>query len=91
MALHVTTGTGAPTGVPVSAGEHYIDITTGDHYISNGIESADNWIKMMVVTGYVRVSSGGRIQVLNESTGTWLSVRGRNDSDGDPEIYASIY
>jgi len=91
MALHVTTGSGAPTGVPVSLGEHYIDTTTGEHYISNGTESADNWVKMLVVTGFVRINADGRIQVLNETTGTWLSLRGRNDPDGDPEIYASIY
>ena len=69
MALHVTTGSGAPTGVPVSVGEHYIDVDTGDHYISNGTDAADNWAKMIVMTDYVRLSSAGRLQVKNEGPG----------------------
>lgn len=43
MALHVKTGAGAPNQVPLTVGEHYIDTTNDDHYLSIGTASSADW------------------------------------------------
>lgn len=43
MALHNTSGTGAPATTPTKLGQHYTD-TNGDAYLSVGTSSAADWI-----------------------------------------------
>ena len=40
---HITRGSGAPSVAPFASGDHYIDTSTGDHYLSNGNSSVSDW------------------------------------------------
>ena len=46
--VHITSGNGAPAADPVSAGEHYIDDISGEHYLSSGPEGGPfRWLRTL--------------------------------------------
>lgn len=46
MATHIIKGNGAPTEAPIETGMHYVDETNGDHWLSVGTSSVNDWIKV---------------------------------------------
>ena len=46
MAKHIFKGWSAPTFAPRQVGHHYVDMTTGDQYISKGIATSADWVKL---------------------------------------------
>jgi hypothetical protein len=44
VAIHITKGDGAPTTAPAEIGQHYVDTTNDDHYLSVGNQSVNDWI-----------------------------------------------
>lgn len=40
---HIITSTGAPTAAPTDIGQHYINLTNGDCYISKGTAVVGDW------------------------------------------------
>lgn len=45
MATHILRGDGAPASIPEHLGQHYIDITNGVLYESNGTTLTTDWVK----------------------------------------------
>lgn len=43
---HVSSGYGSPESPPPSIGAHYIDLDSGDHYLSRGDEYVEDWVRI---------------------------------------------
>lgn len=61
MALHILSGTGAPTTAPAFIGQHYIDTTGVVHYLANGTSGPSDWQQ-------VGAGGGGGGQPLSRTT-----------------------
>lgn len=82
---HIQYGTVPPADTPEEVGHHYIDTAEPATYLSVGTSSAADWQK---VSGEgFKISSDGRLAILNESDSNYYELRCRNNLDGLPELF----
>lgn len=59
MAIHILSGSGAPATTPTKIGQHYIDTTNGNSYISTGTSSSADWKLTGGASGLATVATTG--------------------------------
>jgi hypothetical protein len=75
MSIHVYKRTVNPSAAPTAPGQHWINTSTGDQWLSNGTASVANWIKQVTadtgitqLTGDVTTASGSGSQAATLAT-----------------------
>lgn len=78
MTLHVKSTAGAPAVAPVSLGEHHIDTTSNDHYLSVGTTSADDWLLTTPARARINAQTGTTYALTASDNGKTVTLANAN-------------